>query len=164
MWNSSCLESTGCDPTGQSVLQRSQGWVQDRGSRGQELKLLLCVSWEGFGLFHSDYELPWAWRAAGRNAAAGVPRALLHQGCGSTTGTCPVFLHGRGPAPARGRQLHLHVLQELWITSAASGRRALRLNIPKKDLIPAASLNRSSLSEAASRGGCWLVGPAWLPG
>lgn len=75
---------------------------------------------------------------------AGVPRELLYQGrgcllcviwgCGSMNEMCPVFLHGHGLAPARGRQVHAHVPHELWLTSAASRKRGLYLNVPKKEL------------------------------
>lgn len=65
------------------------------------------------------------------------------QGCGSMNRVCPVFLYGHGPAPAGGRRVHAHVLRELWLTSAACRKRGLYLNVPKKELIQAASINQS---------------------
>lgn len=73
-------------------------------------------------------------------------------GCGRTN--LPKFLYGRGPASAGGRRVHARILCELWLTSAASRKRGLCLNVPKKELIPAASIQQIKARSCLQR---WVL-------
>lgn len=67
------------------------------------------------------------------------------RGCGSMNRICPVFLHGRGPAPARGRRVHAHVLRDLWLTSAASRKRVTDVELVSGSLCHCAGVELGSM-------------------